>query len=55
MKKYFSQEKIYFYESNVFILNSRGILEKKIKIELLEKIKLAAIEYRCITDLDLIR
>ena len=38
---------IYFYESNIFILNSRGILEKKIKIELLEKIKLAAVEYNC--------
>ena len=49
-KLYFLYDKqsdrfIYFYESNVFILNSRGILEKKIKIELLEKIKLAAVEY----------
>ena len=51
-KLYFLYDKqsdrfIYFYESNIFILNSRGILEKKIKIELLEKIKLAAVEYNC--------
>ena len=51
-KLYFLYDKqsdrfIYFYESNIFILNSRGILEKKIKIELLEKIKLTAVEYNC--------
>ena len=36
---------IYFYDSNIYILNSKGIQEKYIKIDLLEKVKLAAVEY----------
>ena len=49
-KLYFIYDKqsdrfIYFYDSNIFIFNSKGKIEKYIKVELAEKIKLAAVEY----------
>ena len=49
-KLYFLYDKqsdrfIYIYDSNTYIYNSKGNLEKKIKIDLLEKVKLAAVEY----------
>ena len=51
-KLYFLYDKqsnrfIYFYDSNIFIINSKGAQEKQIKIELLEKVKLAAVEFNC--------
>ena len=36
---------IYFYDSNIFIFNSKGTIEKYTKIELAERIKMAAVEY----------
>ena len=49
-KLYFIYDKqsdrfIYFYESNIFIFNSNGKIEKYTKVQLTEKIKLAAVEY----------
>ena len=51
-KLYFLYDKqtnrfIYFYDSNIFIINSKGAQEKQVKIELLEKVKLAAVEFNC--------
>ena len=51
-KLYFIYDKqtnrfIYFYDSNIYIFNSKGSQEKHIKIELLEKVKLAAVEFNC--------
>ena len=51
-KLYFLYDKqsnrfIYFYDSNIFIINSKGAKEKQVKIELLEKVKLAAVEFNC--------
>ena len=51
-KLYFLYDKqtnrfIYFYDSNIYIFNSKGSQEKHIKIELLEKVKLAAVEFNC--------
>ena len=51
-KLYFLYDKqsnrfIYFYDSNIFIFNSKGAQEKQVKIELLEKVKLAAVEFNC--------
>ena len=49
-KLYFIYDKqsdrfIYFFNSNIFIFNSKGTLEKYTKVELSETIKLAAVEY----------
>ena len=49
-KLYFIYDKqsdrfIYFYESNIFIFNTKGKIDKYIKVELSERIKLAAVEY----------
>ena len=51
-KLYFLYDKqsdrfVYFFESNVFIINSKGSLEKYTKVELTEAIKIAAVEYTC--------
>ena len=51
-KLYFLYDKqsnrfIYIYDSNIYIFNHKGILEKSTKIDLIEKIKLAAVEYTC--------
>ena len=51
-KLYFLYDKqsdrfVYFYNSKVFIFNSKGSMEKQTKIDLLEKVKLAAVEYTC--------
>ena len=50
-KLYFLYDKqsdkfIYFFDSNIFIFNSKGIVEKYIKVELKERVKLAAVEYK---------
>ena len=49
-KLYFIYDKqsdrfIYFYDSNIFIFNSKGTLEKYAKVDLIERIKIAAVEY----------
>ena len=49
-KLYFIYDKqsdrfVYFYDSNIFIFNSNGILEKYTKVDLSETIKMAAVEY----------
>ena len=49
-KLYFIYDKqsdrfIYFYETNIFIFNTKGKINKYIKVELSERIKLAAVEY----------
>ena len=36
---------VYFYDSNIFIFNSKGTLEKYTKVDLSETIKMAAVEY----------
>ena len=51
-KLYFLYDKqsdrfIYFFDSNIYIFNSKGKLEKYTKIELSEPIKIAAVEYNC--------
>ena len=51
-KLYFLYDKqsdrfVYFFESNIFIINSKGTLEKYTKIELTEAVKIAAVEYTC--------
>ena len=51
-KLYFLYDKqsnrfVYIYESNVYIFNSKGSLETYTKVELLERVKLAAVEYNC--------
>ena len=51
-KLYFLYDKqsdrfIYFFDSNIFIFNSKGKVEKYSKIELSERIKIAAVEYTC--------
>ena len=38
---------IYIYDSNIFIINSKGVFEKYTRIELSETVKLAAVEYSC--------
>ena len=38
---------IYFFDSNLFIFNSKGTIEKYSKIDLTERIKIAAVEYTC--------
>ena len=49
-KLYFIYDKqsdrfIYFFDSNIFIFNSKGVIDKYIKVELKERIKMAAVEY----------
>ena len=51
-KLYFLYDKqsdrfVYFFDSNIFIFNSKGKVEKYTKIELAEPIKIAAVEYNC--------
>ena len=51
-KLYFIYDKqsdrfIYFFNSNIFIFNSKGTLEKYTKVELSETVKIAAVEYNC--------
>ena len=51
-KLYFIYDKqsdrfIYFFNSNIFIFNSKGTLEKYTKVELSETVKIAAVEYTC--------
>ena len=51
-KLYFLYDKqsdrfIYFYNTNIYIFSSKGLLEKTAKVDLLEKVKLAAVEYTC--------
>ena len=51
-KLYFLYDKqsdrfVFIYESNVYIFNSKGALETYTKVELLERVKLAAVEYNC--------
>ena len=51
-KLYFLYDKqsdrfIYFFDSNIYIFNSKGKLEKYTKIQLTESIKIAAVEYGC--------
>ena len=51
-KLYFLYDKqsdrfIYFFDSNIYIFNSNGNLEKYTKIELAEPIKISAVEYNC--------
>ena len=51
-KLYFLYDKqsgkfIYIYESNIYIFSPKGSLEKYLKVELFEKVKLAAVEYNC--------
>lgn len=49
-KLYFIYDKqsdrfIYFYDSNIFIFKSKGILERYVKVDLFERVKIAAVEY----------
>ena len=49
-KLYFLYDKqsnkfVYIYDSNIYIYSPKGSLEKYLKVELFEKVKLAAVEY----------
>ncbi len=51
-KLYFIYDKqsdrfVYFYESNIYIFNSKGTLEKYTKVDLSETVKISAVEYTC--------